>query len=36
MGYRWDQILDPNVNAAVARAIYDEQGWRPWACRWAA
>lgn len=36
MGYSWDQILDPFVNAAVARAIYDEQGWGPWTCRWAA
>lgn len=37
LGYRWDQILDPYVNAAVARALYDESGgWGPWACRWAA
>lgn len=33
MGYSWDQILDPYVNAAVARSIYDESGWGPWGCR---
>jgi Lysozyme like domain len=36
LGYSWDQILDPYVNAAVARSIYDGAGWRPWGCRWAA
>lgn len=37
MGYSWDQILDPYVNAAVARAIYDDaSGWGPWGCRRAA
>ena len=33
MGYSWDQLLDPYVNSHVARSIYDESGWRPWACR---
>lgn len=33
MGFSWSQILDADVNAAVARAIFDEQGWVPWACR---
>jgi hypothetical protein len=33
MGYSWDQILDAWVNSAVARAIYDEQGWGPWGCK---
>ena len=37
MGYSWDQILDPWVNAAVARSIYDDAGgWGPWGCRRAA
>lgn len=37
MGYSWDQILDPYVNAAVARSIYDDAGgWGPWGCRRAA
>jgi hypothetical protein len=35
MGYSWDQILDPYVNAAVARHIYDGSGWGPWGCRYA-
>ena len=34
MGYSWDQILDPYVNADVARALYDGSGgWGPWTCR---
>ena len=36
MGYRWEQLLDPRVNALVAKTIFDEQGWGPWACRGAA
>lgn len=32
MGYSWSQIYDPYVNSAVARRIYDESGWSPWAC----
>ena len=37
MGYSWDQITDPYVNAAVARSIYDDAGgWGPWGCRRAA
>jgi hypothetical protein len=35
MGYSWSQIYDPYVNSKVARALYDESGWRPWACRYA-
>lgn len=27
---------DPNLNAQFARWLYDQQGWAPWACRWAA
>ena len=33
MGYSWDQILDPYVNAKVARRIYNQGGWQPWGCR---
>jgi hypothetical protein len=33
MGYSWDQILDPGVNTAVAKRLYDEQGWGPWSCK---
>jgi hypothetical protein len=36
MGYRWEDLLDARVNALVAKSIFDEQGWRPWACRHAA
>jgi hypothetical protein len=36
MGYRWEDLLDARVNALVAKSIFDEQGWRPWACRYAA
>jgi hypothetical protein len=36
MGYRWEDLLDARVNALVAKSIFDEQGWRPWACRGAA
>jgi hypothetical protein len=33
MGYSWNQILDPYVNAKVARHIYNQGGWQPWGCR---
>jgi hypothetical protein len=36
MGYQWEDLLDARVNALVAKSIFDEQGWRPWACRHAA
>lgn len=36
MGYSWSQITDPWVNSRVAHALWSEQGWGPWACRWAA
>lgn len=32
MGYRWEQMLDPQPNADVASAIWREQGWAPWSC----
>ena len=36
MGYAWEDLLDARVNAIVAKSIFDESGWRPWACRHAA
>ncbi|MDP1820536.1 MAG: transglycosylase SLT domain-containing protein [Acidimicrobiales bacterium] len=36
MGYAWEDMLDPTVNSLVARSIFEEQGWQPWACRYAA
>ncbi|HSL59029.1 MAG TPA: DUF4214 domain-containing protein [Acidimicrobiales bacterium] len=36
MGYSWSQITDPWVNSRVAFALWAEQGWGPWSCRWAA
>lgn len=33
MGYAWEDLLDARVNALVARSIFVEQGWSPWACR---
>jgi len=36
MGFQWEQLLDARVNALVAKTIFDEQGWGPWACRHAA
>ncbi|HXH58578.1 transglycosylase SLT domain-containing protein [Iamia sp.] len=35
MGYSWEQITDPYVNAKVARRIFADAGdtWGPWACR---
>lgn len=32
MGYQWSQITDPSVNAKLARAIYDQSGWKAWSC----
>ena len=36
MGFQWEDLLDARVNSIVAKAIFDEQGWGPWACRGAA
>ncbi len=34
MGYSWNQILDPYVNARVARVVFNQSGgWSPWSCR---
>ena len=32
MGYTWDDITDPIVNAKLARIIYDDSGWQAWSC----
>ena len=32
MGYAWEDLLDPRVNSNVAKAIFDDSGWGPWAC----
>lgn len=37
--HRWrvggdaSRLYDPEINVAVAHAIYSEQGWSPWGCR---
>lgn len=31
LGYNWNQMTDPYVNARVAKALYNEaHGWSPW------
>jgi hypothetical protein len=33
MGYSWNQIYDPYVNARVARVVFNQAGgWGPWSC----
>jgi soluble lytic murein transglycosylase-like protein len=37
LGYSFEQLLDPQLNVLVARAIYQRAGsWEPWECDWAA
>lgn len=33
MGFAWDDLLDPRVNSLVAKSIFDDGGWGPWACK---
>jgi hypothetical protein len=33
MGYKWEDVLDPWVNARIAKQMFDGSGWRPWACK---
>ncbi len=33
MGYEWRELYDANVNAHVARRIWNEGGWNPWTCQ---
>ena len=35
-GQPWSRIYEPFWNAVYAKWLYDQQGWRPWTCRWAA
>ena len=35
-GQPWSSVLDPYLNATYAKYLYDQSGWGPWACRWAA
>lgn len=32
-GTSWANVYDARTNTEFARALYDRQGWRPWACR---
>lgn len=35
-GLPWSSVLDPYANATYAKYLYDQSGWGPWACSWAA
>lgn len=35
-GHPWSDVLDPYVNTYYAVYLYQQSGWGPWACRWAA
>lgn len=35
-GHPWSEVLDPYLNAQFARWLYDQAGWGPWSCSWAA
>jgi len=35
-GHPWSDVTDAYVNASYAKHLYDQSGWSPWACRWAA
>jgi hypothetical protein len=35
-GRPWSDSLDAYANATYAKYLYDQEGWHPWACRWAA
>lgn len=35
-GQSWSNVLDPYLNATYAKHLYDQWGWGPWACSWAA
>lgn len=34
-GFGWDDMLLPGPNLAVAYALYLDQSWQPWSCRYA-
>jgi hypothetical protein len=35
-GHPWAHVLNADLNAMYAKHLYDSEGWRPWACAWAA
>jgi hypothetical protein len=32
-GQSWAAVYDPYWNSVFAKWLYDQQGWRPWACK---
>lgn len=30
MGYSWNDMTNPFINAKIARMLYDQAGWQPW------
>lgn len=36
LGFTWEQMFTAQPNATVAAALYEQSGWQPWSCRWAA
>ena len=32
-GLTIEDLSDPATNVAIARKLYDAQGWQPWACQ---
>jgi len=35
-GHSWSDVLDPYLNSQFAAWLYQQQGWSPWGCSWAA
>lgn len=35
-GRPWSAVLDADTNARYAKHLYDQSGWGPWSCAWAA
>lgn len=35
-GHSWSDVLDPYLNSQFAAWLYQQNGWSPWGCRWAA
>ena len=32
-GQPWSAVYDPYWNTVYAKSLFDQQGWRPWACK---
>jgi hypothetical protein len=32
-GQPWSAVYNPHWNAVYAKRLFDQQGWRPWACK---